>query len=399
MGSITFTVREIIKGLVGIREDSTRGDSGGVTMDAPKKGLEGLEVLETRISYIDGIEGFLEYRGHTIRELVNSDYESVAYLLIFGDVPTEHQLNSFSSQLRAERSIDDEITSVIRTCNFNIEAMEALRTAVSYHSHCDPDVKDISFEANIRKATRLIPRFPTIVAAFWRIREGYDPIEPDPELSHGANFLYMLRGERPDELEAEIIEKDFIISAEHELNASTFSARITASTLSDFHSAIISGLSTLMGPLHGGARMAVMEYLDKLPTPDAASNYVKNLVRNKQKVMGFGHRVYKTFDPRALIYKDMARRISEVHPDHNWYEVAETVEETVLSEFVEKKGKPIYPNVDFYSGVVYKYLDLDPRLATSLFAISRVSGWSAHILEQYADNRLIRPRAKSIRQS
>jgi citrate synthase len=363
-----------------------------------KKGLEGVEVLETRISYIDGNEGILEYRGHDIDDLVKLDFESVSYLLMFGHLPDEGALAAFRQDLRGVREIDEEIVRTIRTCNFNIEAMEALRTAVSYQSHCDQDLKDMATDANIRKAIRLMSKFPTIVASFHRIHNGLETVPPDQELSHGANFLYMLRGERPSDLEAEIMETDFILSAEHELNASTFSARVTASTLSDMHSAIISGLNTLNGPLHGGARMAVMDYLAHLGTPEEAVEYVQTLVANKKKVMGFGHRVYKTYDPRALIYKDLARRIAAEHPDKNYLAVAEAVEATVLREFVEKKGKPIYPNVDFYSAVVYMYMDLHPRLATALFAIARISGWVAHILEQYSDNRLIRPRAKAIRQ-
>ena len=366
-------------------------------MDDIKKGLEGVEVLTTRISYIDGNEGILEYRGHNVEELAELDFEVVTHLLLHEHLPSPEELAAFSARLRAERDIDEDILSVVRTCNFNIEAMEALRTAVSYLSHCDLDVKDNTLDANIRKATRLIPRFPTIVAAFHRVRNGLRPVPPDPSLSHGANFLYMLRGEVPSPLEAETMEKDFIISAEHELNASTFSARVTASTLSDLHSAIISGLNTLIGPLHGGARMEVMEYLDTIRTEENAGPYVMDLIAKKRRIMGFGHRVYRTYDPRARIYKDLARRIAEVHPEQPWFAIAEAVEDTVNHEIHLKKGKPIYPNVDFYSAVVYRYLDIDPRLATALFAIARVSGWTAHVLEQYSDNRLIRPRATSIR--
>jgi citrate synthase len=366
-------------------------------LDEIKKGLEGVEVLTTRISFIDGDEGLLEYRGYDLSELVELDFEAVTHLLLFEELPSPGELATFSAKFRSERYIDDDVLSVIRTCNFNIEAMEALRTAVSYASHCDPDVKDNTLDANIRKATRLIPRFPTIVAAFHRIRNGQPPVSPDPSLPHGANFLYMLKGKTPSPLEAEIMEKDFIISAEHELNASTFSARVTASTLSDLHSAIISGLSTLMGPLHGGARMDVMEYLDTIGTVENAQPYINDLIANRKRIMGFGHRVYKTYDPRARVYKDLARRIAEVHPEQPWLAIAEAVEDTVNSEVHVKKGKPIFPNVDFYSAVVYKYLDIDPRLATALFAIARVVGWTAHVLEQYADNRLIRPRATSVR--
>ena len=367
-------------------------------MESIKKGLEGVEVLTTHISYIDGNEGYLEYRGHDIHSLATMDFETVSYLLIFGEMPTAQQLTDWSSRIRTERAIDRNILDVIRTCNFNIEAMDALRTAISFESHCDVDLKDNSHEANVRKAIKLIAKFPTIIAAFWRINNGKEPVQPDPALPHGANFLYMLRGERPSDLEAEILETDFILSAEHELNASTFSARVTASTLSDLHSSIISGINTLIGPLHGGARMEVMQYLEKMPTPEAADEYVANQVAQKNRIMGFGHRVYKTYDPRALIYKDLARRISMEHPDRRWFELAEAVERSVNRELVEKKGKPIYPNIDYWSAVVYEYMDLSPRLATSLFAIARVSGWIAHVFEQYADNRWIRPRATSVRQ-
>ncbi len=366
-------------------------------MDDIKRGLEGLEVLETRISYIDGEKGVLEYRGYDIKELARMNYETVTHLLLFGDLPDEREMAVFRRDLRGVRPIDEDIVGTIRTCNFNIEAMEALRTAVSYQSHCDMDLKDMSVEANLRKAIRLISKFPTIVAAFHRIHKGLPIVQPDPDLPHAANFLYTMRGERASDLEAEVLEIDFILSAEHELNASTFTARVTASTLSDMHSAIISGLDTLNGPLHGGARMAVMEYLAQLGTPEEAVEYVETLVATKKKIMGFGHRVYKTYDPRALIYKDLARRMAEEHPDRSYFAVAEAVEATVMRQFVEKKGKPIYPNVDFYSAVVYLYMDLPPRLATALFAIARISGWAAHVMEQYSDNRLIRPRAKAIR--
>jgi citrate synthase len=366
-------------------------------MDEIKKGLEGVEVLETRISYIDGNEGILEYRGHDINELAKMDYESVSHLLLFGHLPNEREQAAFRQNLRGVREIDEEMVRTIRICNFNIEAMEALRTAVSYQSHCDLDLNDMSTDANLRKAIRLISMFPTIVASFYRINNGLKTVRPDPQLSHGANFLYMLNGSAPSDLEAEIMETDFILSAEHELNASTFTARVTASTLSDMHSAIISGLNTLNGPLHGGARMAVMDYLVNLGTPEEAVEYVQTLVANRKKIMGFGHRVYKTYDPRALIYKDLASKMAAEHPDLNYLAVAEAVEATVMKEFVEKKGKPIYPNVDFYSAVVYMYMGIHPRLATALFAIARISGWVAHVLEQYSDNRLIRPRAKAIR--
>jgi citrate synthase len=356
-------------------------------MEEIKKGLENVVVLKTKISYIDGINGVLKYRGIDINELMHLSYEAVSFLLLKGKLPNENELEKFSKKIRNMRSIDPEITKVIEFCN---------RTTVSYISHCDPDLKLNDFDANIRKAQRLVAKFPTIVAAFQRIRDGKKPIAPTQDLSHGANFLYMLRGEKPGDLEAEIMEKDFIISAEHELNASAFSSRITASTQSDFHSCVISGLGTLKGPLHGGARLAVMNMIDEISDPDDAKDYIKDLIANKQKIMGFGHRVYKTIDPRAKIFKKLVRKIAIEKNDMTWYDTACNIEKTVKAEIVKKKGKPIYTNVDFYTGVAYKYLDIPPLLATAVFAIARISGWSAHILEQYSDNRLIRPRAKYV---
>jgi citrate synthase len=364
-----------------------------------KKGLEDVVVLETKISFIDGKNGILKYRGYDINELTDYSYEAVSYLLLYGKLPTENELNSFSHQLRELRPIREGIKGVTKVYNINIEAMDALRTTTSYMSHFDPDLNNESLGARLHIAMRLIAKFPTIVAAFRRIRKEKEPVVPDPSLSHGENFLYMLTGKKPDPLDAEVMEKDFIISAEHELNVSTFSARITASTQSDFYSAIISGIGTLNGPLHGGARMNVMNMLDAIGTPDKAEDYVMNLISQKKKIMGFGHRVYKTWDPRGKIFKDLVKRLAEARNDYTWWDTATRIEETVLHELVEKRGKPIYPNVDFYTGVAYKYLGIPPLLATTVFAIGRVSGWSAHILEQFADNRIIRPRAKYVNAS
>ncbi len=359
-----------------------------------KKGLEGVEVLETKISSIDGENGILKYRGTDINDLVEYSFEAVTHLLLYEKLPNESELAAFSDQLRGSRKIDQDILDVLTTCDFNIQAMDALRTAVSYMSHCDPDLGDSSLESNLRKATGLIAKFPTVVAAFHRVRDDLDVIEPDASMSHGENFLYMLKGKKPGELEAEIVDKDFVLSAEHELNASTFSARVTASTLADIHSTVISGLSTLKGPLHAGARMCVMEMLDDISSPENAEDHVLNLISKKEKVMGFGHRVYKTHDPRDRIYKKLAKRLAD-HGDPKWFEIAEIIEATVQRELVEKREKPIYPNLDFYSAVTYKYIEIPETLATAMFAIGRVSGWIAHVLEQYADNRLIRPRAKT----
>lgn len=365
-------------------------------MEDIKKGLENVIALETQITYIDGEKGILEYRGYNVNELSKLSYETVSYLIINGKLPDGNEFESFSNQLKKERAIDDGTVDILKMCNLDIEAIDVLRTAISYLSHHDSDLNDHSYEANMRKAVRLIAKFPTIVAAYYRIKNNQEPISPDASLSHGANFLYMLKGEKPDGVEAKLIDLDFILSTEHELNASTFSTRITASVLSDIYSAIITGLSTLKGSLHGGARMEVMKMLDDVSSPENAEQHVLDLIEDNQRIMGFGHRVYKTYDPRARIYKSLARHISEERGDTRWLEIAERIEEVVHRELVEKRGKDIRPNVDFYSAVVYKYLEIPPEFASAIFAIGRVSGWIAHCMEQYADNRVIRPRAKYV---
>ncbi|MBC7085338.1 MAG: citrate/2-methylcitrate synthase [Methanomethylovorans sp.] len=362
-------------------------------MKEVKKGLEGVVALDSQISFIDGVKGILKYRGIEIEKLSDLSYDAVSFLLIHGKLPNAEELENYSLELRNERRINRRLLDILNFCDFENESMDALRTAISVCAHFDEDSHNISKEANIRKTTRLVARFPTIVAAFYRLANGMEIVDPDPSLAHGANFLYMLRGKRPTEIEAEAMEKDFILSAEHELNPSTFALRITASTLSDLHSAIISGLCTLKGPLHGGARKGVMEMLDEIGSKDNIKPYIQERLEKKQRIMGFGHRVYKTYDPRALVYKEIVRKVAVEKGDSHWFDLAEQIESTMYQEFVENRNKPIYPNIDFYSGVLYKDLGIPSYLATSIFAIGRVSGWIAHCLEQYADNRVIRPRA------
>lgn len=349
--------------------------------------------MSKNICFIDGLEGILKYRDIDINQLVELPYDAVSYLLIQGELPGDQELAEYAACLHGEREVNREVIDVIRMCNFNVDSIEALRTIVSFISQFDPDINDSSPEGNMRKAIRLIAKIPTIVAAYFRIANGKQPVPPDPSLSHGANFLYMLRGNKPTQLEAEVMEKDFILSAEHELNASTFSSRVTASTLSDLYSAVVSGLCTLKGPLHGGARAEVVTMIEEIACPENAENYVLDKLSKKEKIMGFGHRVYKTYDPRGTIFKQLAKQLAEAKGDMHWYNTAEVVENTVIRELVEKKGKPIYPNVDFYSGVIYKYMDIPPQLATSIFAIGRVSGWIAHCFDQYEKKKIIRPRA------
>ncbi len=362
-------------------------------MEEMKKGLEGVVALDTRISYIDGIQGILKYRGINIEELADLSYDIVSYLLINGKIPDYEETNDYSRMLKENRQINGKLIEVLKNFEFGIEALDSLRTAISCIAHFDEQNNHHTPDANKNKSIRLVAKFPTIVAALHRSSFGKEPIQPRETLSHGANFLYMLTGRVPTELEAEAMEKDLILSAEHELNPSTFSLRIAASTLSDMYSAVICGLCTLKGPLHGGARKGVMDMLDEISNPGITKDYVLQKLERKEKIMGFGHRVYKTYDPRARIYKDVARRLAIENGDTYWFDLAEEIEHIMYHEFIEIRGKPIYPNVDFYSAVVYKYLDIPAELATSIFAMGRVSGWIAHCMEQYSDNRVIRPRA------
>mgnify|MGYP001571748042 CR=1 FL=1 len=357
-----------------------------------KRGLEDVVVARTELCFIEGEKGILEYRGYSINDLAkNPNFEEVIYLLWYGKLPNKKQLSDFSKKLRMHRKIDSDVIKIIKKCYKNIDAMDALRTAVSYLAQCDPDLNDNSTEANIRKGIKLAAKFPTIVAAFYRIKSGKKIIPPNPKLLAGANFLYMLHGKVPNEVESLAMETDFVLTAEHELNASTFATRVTVSTLSDLHSAICSGIGTLKGVLHGGARAEVYKMLDEIKSATRAEAYIKNLIDKGEKVMGFGHRVYKTYDPRALIFREVAKKLGKNVNDMRWFDISIKVEETVIREIVGKKGKPIYTNVDFYTGAVYKYLKIPPEITTAIFAIGRIAGWVAHCLEQYNDNRLIRP--------
>ncbi|WP_094226592.1 citrate/2-methylcitrate synthase [Methanolobus psychrotolerans] len=365
-------------------------------MEEMKKGLEGVVALDTKISFIDGIQGILKYRGINIEDLADLSYDAVSYLLINGKIPDETELSEYSQELKKNRRINGKQIEVLKEFDFGIEALDGLRTAISCTAHFDNENNHHTPDANKNKSIRLVAKFPTIVAALHRSGHGEPIIEPDSELSHAANFLFMLKGKIPTKLETEAMEKDLILSAEHELNPSTFSLRIAASTLSDMYSAIICGLCTLKGPLHGGARKGVMDMLDEVGSQENARDYIVQKLERKEKIMGFGHRVYKTYDPRAMIYKDVARRLAIEKADCSWFDMAEEIEHILYHEFIELRGKPIYPNVDFYSAVVYKYLEIPAELATSIFAMGRVSGWIAHCMEQYSDNRVIRPRAHSV---
>ena len=357
-------------------------------MTTAGKGLEGVVAAETAISDIDGKEGILSYVGYDIHELVNGTFEEITYLLHHLELPTSDQLADLKEQIAAEREPNDFTESLLPALAENCAPMSMLRTAVSASSAKDPDGWDTSSEANYRKAIRLVAVFPTLVAYYDRLRKQQPLIQPDPGLSQAANFLYMLKGDKADDESARIFDVCLILHADHTMNASTFAARVCAATLSDIHSAMTAAIAALKGPLHGGANEQVMRMIKEIKDLGGVSkarDYIANRLANKEKVMGFGHRVYKTEDPRATHLRRMAKELAEKTGDPSNYEISQEIEKTVMDE------KGIYPNVDFYAASVYGYLQIPTDLFTPIFACSRVAGWTAHVREQYADNRLIRP--------
>ncbi len=357
------------------------------------KGLEGVVAAETTISKVFGEEGRLIYRGYSIEDLAeNTTFEEVCHLLWYGELPTSAQLGTLRARLVEGATVPRQVFDIIRLAPAQTHPMAQLRTAVSALAHFDPDAEDNSADANLRKAIRLTGQAVTLTAAIDRIRNGKDPLQPHSELTLAQNFLYMLRGTEPDELSARIIDVALTLHAEHGMNASTFSGRVTAGTLSDMHSAITSAIGTLKGPLHGGANERVMRMLEQIGTPDNAAQWVSGALTRGEKIMGFGHRVYRTLDPRAPILKRLAGELSERAGDSPWLAISERVQSTVREE-MDKKNKQIYPNVDFFSASVYFTLGIPTDLFTNVFAVARMSGWTAHVMEQHADNRLIRPRA------
>jgi citrate synthase len=363
-----------------------------VTTQPQAAGLEGVVVAESEISYVDGQEGRLVYRGYAIEDLAErSTFEETSLLLLDGQLPTGEEFQEFVGRLASERSLDERTLDAVRKFPVEAEPMSALRTGVSTLGLADPDRDDDGPEATRRKAIRLIAKLPTLVAAFDRARGGSDPIAPREDLGHAANFLYMLNGREPDPDDARVLDVCLILHAEHGMNASTFAARVTAATLSDIHSAVTSAVGTLKGPLHGGANQAVMSMLleiDELGVEPAT--HVRELLTAGKKVMGFGHRVYKTMDPRAPILRRFSKSLGERAGDPRWYKMSEEILATMQSE------KGIDPNVDFFSASTYHALGIPRDLFTPIFAIARVSGWVTHVEAQYAKNRLIRPRAKYV---
>ena len=350
------------------------------------KGLEGVVAAQTSISDIDGQRGRLFYAGYDIADLArHATFEETVYLLHHLALPTRAQLEEENATLRAEQRLDPALLGLVSLVAERATPMTVLRTAISGAAPLDPAADDDSPEANLRKAYRLVALTPQIVAAFQRLRTGGDAIEPRDDQSLAGNFLYSLTGKQPDTQLARDFDVCLLLYADHTMNASTFAGRVAAATLADIYAAVTAAIATLQGPLHGGAIEQVRYMLDEIGTPERAAGYVKDRLNAKRKVMGFGHRVYKTWDPRARILREMSRRIGEQLGDSHWFEISDRIQQTVMEE------KGLYPNVDFYTASVYSAIGIPPDLYTTLFATARMAGWTAHIREQYADNRLIRP--------
>jgi citrate synthase len=356
------------------------------------KGLEGVVAANSGICWIDGEAGVLAYRGIDIHELAeNSTFEETTYLLWNGILPNELALREFQQQLALARVMDQRIVEMLKGFPTSATPMEVLRTTVSALSFYDADEKDNSHDANVRKAYNLTAQIAMIVAIYDRIRKGYDIVPPDRSLSHAANFLWMLNGEKPSETATKTLDMALVLHADHELNASTFAARVIAATLSDIHSAITGAIGALKGPLHGGANEGVMRLLLAIDKAGADPvEYVKGMLQAKQKIMGFGHRVYKTEDPRATHLRKMSEQLGKDAGVPKWFDYSRAIELYINAD------KKLNANVDFYSASTYATLGIDIDLYTPIFAISRVAGWAAHVIEQLDDNRLIRPRAEYI---
>lgn len=356
------------------------------------KGLEGVVATNSGICWIDGDAGVLAYRGIDIHELASkSTFEETTYLLWHGKLPSQAELSEFKRRLTEARKLPPQILDLLKSFPKSATPMEVLRTAVSALSFYDPNEKAVDHDSNIRKSFDLTAQIAMLVAAFDRIRKGKDVVTPDASLSHAGNFLWMLNGEKPSETATRAFDVALILHADHELNASTFAARVIAATLSDIHSAITGAIGALKGPLHGGANEAVMRTLfaiDKSGTDPV--EYVREMLAQKKKVSGFGHRVYHTEDPRATHLRKMSEDLGRTSGNTKWFDMSRKIELFVNSE------KKLNANVDFYSASTYTTLGIDIDQFTPIFAVSRISGWAAHVIEQLDDNRLIRPRAEYV---
>jgi citrate synthase len=354
------------------------------------KGLRGIAAVESRITQIDGEKGILRYRGYDVADLVeHCSFEEVCFLLLRGEIPSSSELATFKDELLAARTIPSEVEAVVDDSARYARPMEAMRSMGSALSFSDPDKASNEPDANQRKAVRLVAQLPTVMARYRRRYYGLETVDPDPDLDYSANFLWMLRGEMPSDEDAAVLDAVSIMHADHEMNASTFAARVIAATLTDMHSAVVGAIAALKGPLHGGANEWVMATLKKIGSEDKVEEAVDELLDQGQRIPGFGHAVYKVTDPRAVILKEIGRKVFD-HADSdsvepNWFAMTERMERRVF----ERKG--LVPNVDLYSASVLYYLGFPVDLLTALFACNRVAGWCAHVIEQQLDNRIIRP--------
>ena len=352
------------------------------------RGLRGIYIDRTEASFIDGQTGRLLYRGYDINDLAeHSTFEEVVHLLLYGDLPNASQLDEFESELRSWRALPEEIIGVIRLVK-NSHPMDVLRTAISALAAFDSEVDDMSAEATLRKGVRLTAQAPQIVTAHHRIRQGLQPVPPSADLSLAANFLYCLFAEKPHPEDAALLDKDFVLHAEHGVNASSFAARVTASTIADLHCAITAGISVLKGPSHGGAAEGVMAMAMEIGSPENAAGYVRDLLAGGGRVMGFGHRVYRTIDPRAKHIKKGTKQLGERKDQPQWFSILEAVSETM--EPYARRG--VAENVDFWSGAMYYLLDIPEDLFVPIFAIGRIPGWTLQFVEQLENNIILRPR-------
>jgi citrate synthase len=351
-------------------------------------GLEDVVVSTSTICDVNGKTGQLIYRGYDIRDLVqHTTFEEVVYLLWNEDLPNRAQLDEIKRQLGSNRALPEPVINLLRSLPKDANAMDVLRTSVSLLGIYDPDKRDNSIEATRRKALRLTAQIPTIVASLHRIREGKELVQPDPSLSQAANLLYMMTGEKPDDYATKTMDVALTLHADHELNASTFAARVTIATLSDMYDAITSAIGALSGPLHGGANEQVMRMLLQVGSVEAAESWIRDALARKARIMGFGHRVYKTDDPRAVELKGMSKELGERTGQPQWFQMSDRIQQVMLQE------KGLYANVDFYSASAYYVMGIPIDLYTPIFAASRIAGWSAHTMEQLTNNRLIRPRS------
>src|SRR5882672_10830410 len=363
----------------------------GEFMSTFKEGLEDVVVSTSEICFIDGREGRLLYRGYDVDDLVaQSSFEETISLLWQGGLPSRKELDTHLKALAstANRKLPPKLVAMLRLLPRKTTPMEVLRTGVSALSAFDPDADDNSREATLRKSIRLTAQMPTLVAAWERIRRGKPLIAPNPRLNLAANFLYMLSGKKPTALEAKTFDVALIMHADHEFNASTFASRVTAATLSDLHSAIVSGIGALKGPLHGGANEQVMRMVEQIKTPERADAWIRKALADKARIMGFGHRVYRVEDPRAKHLRRLASELGQQVGNMSYVKILDTVARVVT------ESKKIFPNVDLYSGAAYASMGIPTDQFTPIFAMSRVAGWAAHVLEQHGNNRLIRPRAE-----